>query len=131
MSTGNPLGTNDAPGIAGGAITQYSAVKLNSSAKFVACTAITDIPDGIAQTAAAADGDQLTVRTINGSISKYRYGATITAGDSLMVKAASTGEGDVAAGATAVSMGKALVSGVSGDIGSIIFRPTLKSPANT
>lgn len=132
MATSNSLGTSDAGFIAAGAITQYSFVKINSTNNTVAaCTAITDAPDGIAQTAATAAGDHVTVRTINGSISKLRYGATIDSGEELMVKGSGTGEAAVAAGATAFSAAKAIVSGVSGDIGTVIFRPTLKSPANS
>lgn len=132
MSSGNALGTSDAPFIAAAAITQYSCVKINATNGTVeACTAITDAPDGVAQTAATAAGDQVTVRTISGTITKVRLGGTVDSGVEVMVKGSGTGEVDTAAGATAFSVGKLIDSGVSGEVVRMLFRPGLKGPANS
>ena len=131
MSTANKLGTSDAPFIAGGAITQYSCVKISANGTVSACTAITDQPVGVAQNAASAAGDQVDVLTISGAFTKVRLGGTVSAGVAVMVKGSGTGEVDTAAGATAHSVGQLITGGVSGDIVTMVFRPALKSPANS
>lgn len=131
MSSGNSLGTSDAPFTTTGAVTQYSCVKISGNGTVAACTAITDVPVGVAQTAASASGDQITVRTIAGTITKVRLGGTVSAGVEVMVKGSGTGEVDTAAGATARSVGQLVDGGVSGDIVRMIFRPALKSPVNS
>src|SRR3990167_2844412 len=104
------------PFLNGGAITANSMVKLDTTeGRVVAATAIADLPIGVALDTgtSTAGADQIRVQ-IKG-IAKVRAGATITVGQELMVKASGTGELDVAAGATANTVGKALQAGASGE----------------
>mgnify|MGYP001587425118 CR=1 FL=1 len=131
MAYENVLGIGDQPFTNGGAITANSFVKLDTTAgRVVACTAIADNPIGVCRDtgSATAGNEQLRVATIPGTIVKVRYGATITVGQSLMVKASGTGEVDVAAGATAFVVAEAIEAGASGEICSVILRSPAKSP---
>jgi len=127
----NFAGASPLPFIAGGAITANSMVKVDTTAgQVVACTAITDAAIGVCLDGAAASGEQVLVQIFG--VAEVRAGATITAGQELMVKNSGTGELDVAAGATARSVGWALQGGASGDtIAVLLAGPAPKAPPNS
>lgn len=133
MAFANDLGIAMAPFSNGGAITANSMVKLHTTAgQVVACTAITDLPIGVCVDTGSATAGAEQVRVQMMGIAKCRIGATVAVGDELMVKSGGTGELDVAAGATAVSVAKALQAGVSGDIIAVLLLgPVGKGPANS
>lgn len=133
MAFQNQLGTSYAPFLNGGAITANSMVKLDTTeGRVVACTAIADLPIGVCVStgSSTAGADQVSVQIFG--IAKVRYGATITVGQELMVKASGTGELDVASGATAVTVAKALEAGASGEIHAVLLLgPVGAGPANS
>ncbi len=117
--------------LAGGAIPANSAVKMSAEDTVVVTTAITDLVIGFARTTAAS-GERVEVETNSGSIVKAICGDTITYGLELMPKgSATTGTVVASAGATAITCGIALQGGASGETIRILFRPGVKSPANT
>lgn len=130
MAFANDLGVAMAPFIAGGSITADSMVKLDTTeGQVVAATAITDAVIGVCVDTASS-GDQVRVQLFG--VAKVRAGATITAGQELMVKSGGTGELDVAAGATAFTCAKALQAGASGEtIAVLLATPVAKAPANS
>ena len=99
--------------IAGAAIAQYRAVKLDTSGpnKAVACNAINDDTIGLSMHSASAN-DFITVQ--GGGKGKATAGAAIATGQQLMVQAGGSGKVGPAVGSTAKSIGVALHS-VSND----------------
>lgn len=71
-------GAVDVSLVAGGAFGQYTFVKLSADNTVVACAAVTDVPLGIAQDAAVASGDTVSVRIVG--VSKVVASAAIAAG---------------------------------------------------
>lgn len=131
MAFANDLNVSMIGFVAGGTITANSMVKLDTTTgQVVAATAITDPVIGVSVDTATAAGQHVKVQMFG--VAKVRYGATITVGQELMVKAAGTGELDVAAGATAFTCAKALEGGASGDTCAVLLcTPVRKGPANT
>lgn len=131
MAFYNDLGVSMAPFLSGGAITANSMVKLDTTeGRVVACTEPTDVAIGACVDTAAAAGEQVRVQLFG--IAKVRAGATITVGQELEVKTGGTGELDVAGGATAFTVAKALQAGASGEtIAVLLNTPVAKGPANT
>ena len=65
--------------IAGGAIAQWTLVKMGTGGKVVSCSAATDIPIGVATVPAAADGDAISLQSINESYQvKVKNGTAIS-----------------------------------------------------
>ena len=133
MASANLLGTSMAPFLNGGAIVANSMVTLDTTTgRVVACTAITDLPIGVCVDTGSSTAGAEQVRVQLYGLAKVRYGNTITAGQELMVKSGGTGELDVAAGATAVTVAKAIEGGASGDICTVLLcTPCAKAPANS
>lgn len=127
MATYNPLNVDFFSMPAGGTIAQGALCKL-SSGTLVVTTAITDDVIGVAVTSAVS-GDNVSVQMFG--IAKVLAGATITAGQELMPIAAATGRADVAAGATAKSIGFALDAGAAGELIRVVLRLSAKGPANS
>ena len=93
---------------AGGAITQFSAVKPDGTV----ATAVTDRILGIAQDGAAS-GDRVAL--IPCAVSKARVNGSVALGAELMVKASGTGELVTATGTGSRPVARALETNSSGD----------------
>jgi hypothetical protein len=131
MSTSNFLGTSPISFVAGGTITQYAMVKLHSTAGQVVVTdAIADLAIGVALTGAATGG---TVAVQTFGRAKVVAGDVIALGAQVMCKAAAAGNVLTAAGATAKSVGVALMaSGADGDIIEVLLAtPNVNGVANS
>lgn len=114
---------------AGGTIAKGKLVKSGTDNTVVVTTAIADTAIGVAlATVSSGQSCPIQATGIAGCIS----GATITDGQEVMCKASSTGEIDVAAGATARSVGIAIGGSASGETQMVLLGlPALKGPANT
>lgn len=118
---------------ANAAVVKHRAVKLHTvEGEVVHSAAIADVTIGVALGDAAA-GEHVAVQ-VKG-VAKLECAAAVTLGAQVMVQAASAdGSIDVAAGATANSLGIALQAGSNGDgdvIAVLLNTPTLKGPANS
>lgn len=78
MSYDSTAGAVDVTFVAGGAITQYTLVKMSADNTVVACAAVTDVPIGVAQDGAVNVGDAVSVRIVG--LSKVVASAAIAAG---------------------------------------------------
>lgn len=116
--------------IAGGTITANRLVKLDSTAgQVIVTTTITEQVVGIALDTVAS-GELVSVLTMSGAKGKVTASAAISLGAEVMPGA--SGKCATAAGATAISCGiAASAAGADGDIIEVIFRPSVKSPANS
>ncbi len=137
MASENYAGTNPIPMIATAAVIAHRLVKFGTGA--MNCTptvAITELALGVSLTAAAA-GEQAQIQSVSGTTAKITAQAAISAGAEVMPyaaggTAADAGKCVTAAGATAVSCGVALEAALAdGDIITVLFRPGVRSPANT
>lgn len=118
--------------VAGGAISQYRAVKLHTTeGQVVAASAIADVAIGASMDAATASGQLVTVQTSGKA--KLTASAAIALGAQVMVTASGSGKVSTASGATAVSIGIALqAAGADGDIIEVqLVTPTVAGPANS
>ena len=118
--------------VAGAAISQYRAVKLDSTeGRVVASAAIADLTIGASMNSAAALGDLVTVQNF-GKV-KLTASAAISLGDQVMVTAAGAGKISTASGATAKSIGVALqAAGADGDVIEVqLAAPNVNGPANS
>lgn len=117
---------------AGAAIEANRAIKLDSTVNTVIhTTAITNVVVGISLTKVAAD-EYVDVLTMPGAKGKLRLGAGgATLGAELMPEASGDGDVVVAAGATALGCAVALQAGSEGETIEVLFRPGIKSPANS
>jgi hypothetical protein len=117
---------------AGGTITRNSLVTLNSSGQVVVTSAITDPVFGVA-IQDASSGDQVPVMTGGGAlVTLVASGAIGTIGTMLMPTASGAGKCIAAAGATALTCAQSITTAASsGDLILAIFRPGVKSAANT
>lgn len=110
------LNTN---GVAGAAVAPHRIVKFSDAdAKYVQAAAATDLLVGVSESLAAADGERIDVCRIG--IAAVLYGGTIVRGQKL------TSDADgkaVAAKDGEQVIGTAEVSGVTGDIGSVLIAP--------
>lgn len=116
---------------AGAAVTAHRAVKISAADTCIQSAAIADGAIGVALvTAASGEWFPVQVR----GVAKLEAAAAISAGDEVMVQAAA-GDGsiDVAAGATAKSIGVALEAATAdGDLIAVLLNtPSLKGPANS
>jgi hypothetical protein len=98
---------------------QYKFVTVNSSGK-IALTGLGEEPDGILQNAPAAADRPGRVRVAG--VSKLDLGGSVTAGNAVV--ADTNGEGVAAGSADAYRAGKALETGVSGDVIPVLLKPT-------
>lgn len=115
--------------VAGGSISQYHFVKLNSSGEVVQCTTDGELPIGVAQLDASA-GEAVSV-LISGE-TKIRLGENLQPG--MTVGTTSAGRaGEKQWSATGSdsgdwNVGQCTVGGLSGEIGSMIFGvPTFRA----
>lgn len=132
MATYNTLGVSPQSFIAGAAISQYRAVKLDSTeGQVIASAAIADLTIGASMEAATASGQLIPVQQF-GKV-KLTASAAISLGDQVMVTAAGAGKISTAAGATAKSIGVALqAAGADGDIIEVqLSAPNVNGPANS
>jgi len=128
MSQENYAGSVPVSFVAGGAITRNAAVKLSSGA-VVVTTAITDHVLGVAQQDAAS-GEQVAVLTSPGSVATMVASAAIAV--DAMVMPGAAGKVATAAGVTAITCGQALeAAAADGSLVRVLFRPGVRSPANT
>ena len=119
--------------LAGAAVTKNRVVKLDTTAnQVIHAAAIADLSIGVALNTAAS-GELVNVQYRG--IAKIEVAAAVTLGAEVMGQAAAAdGSIDVAAGATARSLGVALEAGSNGDgdvIAVLLNAPTLKGPANS
>ena len=131
MTVSNQLGGSLASFVAGGTISQYRAVVLDSTAnQVVAGSAIAGNCLGISVDSATANGLVTIQQT---GVAKVTASAAITLGDQVMVTASGSGKVSTASGATAKSIGIALMAaGADGDIISVqLAVPTGNGPANS
>lgn len=130
MAYSNPGGLNPLPFSAGGAIEAYRLVAQHSvEGQVVATSAITQVPIGGSGAVTAASGDQLPVH--RGQVIKLTAGEAIALGAQVMPLASGAGKIGTAAGATAKSCGIALQAALAdGDVISVLFMPSVNSPAN-
>lgn len=114
----------------GAAIEPNRTLKL-SSGTVIHTTAITDVVIGISLNKVGS-GEQVDVLTMPGAKGKLRLGAAVASAPAELMPETS-GDGDVitAAGATALGCAVALQSGAEGETIEVLFRPGIKSPANT
>ena len=109
--------------VAGAAINPNSLVKFGSDDNTVVpAAAATDAIIGVVNNVGAASGDRVDVIMIGAA--EVEYGGNVTRGDLLTSDA--NGNAITAApvaGANARLVGVAMVSGVSGDIGSVMVKP--------
>jgi|SRR5579883_465003 hypothetical protein len=111
------LNTN---GTASGAIPAFTIVKFgNADGVFAAAGASTDAMAGVSESIDAADGERVDVRRIG--IAEVVYGGTVSRGDPLTSDA--QGRAVVAKDGDRV-LGYAEVSGVVGDVGSVLLAPS-------
>jgi hypothetical protein len=131
MSQENFAGTAPVSFTAGGTITRGQALVFSAAPKtVVASTAITQQVIGVALQGAAS-GEQVPAVTASGTIVTMVAGAAITAGAEVMPQATGPGKVITAAGATALSCGIALTAAAADlDLIEVLFRPSVKSPAN-
>ena len=110
------LNTN---GVAGAAVEPFRIVKFSDAdGKYVQAAAATDLLVGVSESLAAADGERIDICRIG--IASVRYGGTVVRGQKL------TSDADgkaVAAKDGEQTIGTAEVSGVAGDIGSVLLAP--------
>lgn len=110
---------------AGAAFSQFVAVKMGADDDHVIKgAAVSDMTIGIAQDAATAAEDEVRVRLLG--ISRMLIGGTVTRGDSLTCDA--NGKGLTAAPAAGTNnwvIGRALASGVNGDIIPVFIMPSV------
>jgi Uncharacterized conserved protein (DUF2190) len=132
MAQENYAGTSLMSFTAGGTITRNQVVYFSAAPKtVVATTAITQQVIGVAQQAAAS-GEQVPCVTVPGTLVTMVAGAAITAGAEVMPQATGPGKVITAAGATALSCGIAMTTVTTdGDLVEVLFRPSVKSPANS
>lgn len=123
MAFVNDLGIAMVPFRNGGAITANSMVKLDTTAgRVVACTAITDLPIGVCVDTGSSTADAEQVRVQMYGIAKCRIGTGgCTVGQELMVLGSGTGQLAVAAGATAITVAKALEAGSDGETVAVLL----------
>jgi Uncharacterized conserved protein (DUF2190) len=120
-------GTAPSSLVAGGAISQYAALKLSAGTVVVAA-AITDQVIGVAMQSASL-GEACGFLSVSGTICLMRANAAIAAGAEVMPAAG--GNVATSAGATAVSCGIAIDAAANAlDLIRVLFRPSVKSPAN-
>lgn len=109
--------------LAGGVIAAHRIVKFGSSdTQVVQAAAATDSLIGVADLGAAASGDSVSV--VMGGIAVVEYGGTVTRG--ALLTADASGKAVAAAPANGANnriIGTALVSGVTGDLGSVLITP--------
>jgi hypothetical protein len=123
-------GTSFASFTTGGATARGKAMKLSGNT-VINTTVITDLVTGIAMED-AANGAQVSLACLSGQIVTAQAGAAITAGAEVMPQASGDGLLVTAAGATSVSCGQALTAAAgSGSFFTMIFRPGVRSPANS
>lgn len=105
--------------VAGAAVAAYRIVKFGASDSAVLqAAASTDAPIGVTGILGAASGERVDV--ILSGVAEVEYGGTITRG--ALITADANGKA-VAASAGNQIIGRAMVSGVSGDIGSVLLQP--------
>lgn len=110
----------DTNGVAGAAINPYRILKFgNADGKWQQAAAATDLLAGVSGPLTIASGERVDVKRIG--IAEVEYGGTITRGQKLTTDAngkavAATSDGDQI-------IGIAEVSGVAGDIGSVLLAP--------
>ena len=93
---------------AGGTIVKNRLVKLDSTAgQVIACTAIADVPFGVAKESASL-GDMVAVQIAG--VAQITASAAVALGAQVMATASGAGKCSTAAGATAYSVGKALAA---------------------
>lgn len=109
---------------AGAAIARFRIVKFGTSdTEVVQADAVGDALIGIADSL-GADAAGEPVDVIMGGIAEVEFGGTITRGDLLTTDADGRAVAAApASGANNSVIGRAAVSGVSGDIGSVILAP--------
>jgi hypothetical protein len=132
MALSNSLNVSAFPAVAGAAVGQYRAVKLDTTAgRVVVTSAITDLAVGVALVAADAAGDQLSVQTFG--VAKCVASGAITLGDQVMPTSSGSGKVVTAAGATAKSLGVALqAAAADGDIIEVLLAtPNVNGIANS
>lgn len=131
MAQSNMQGVSPAGYIAGGSISQYRVVKLDSTAgQVVATSAITDVVLGASLTSASTGGT-IAVQTF-GKV-KLTASDAISLGAQVMPTASGSGKVVTAAGATAKSCGIALeAAGADGDIIEVLLQANnVNGPANS
>lgn len=115
--------------LSGGAITQYTIVKFGSDDDHVvAAAASTDDMIGVAQL--AAGGAEESMRVMMTGISRIKIGGNVTRG--ALLTSDGSGQGVAAAPATGVNaniIGRAMASGVSGDIIPVLLMPGIMQGA--
>jgi hypothetical protein len=119
------------PFTAGGTIRRGCAVKLHSAVgQVVAATAITSVVVGVALNGGAS-GDAISVQVTG--VAEMEVAAAITLGAEVMVQAsAGNGSIDVAAGATARSIGFALAAADNAlEFVPVLLQISCKGPANS
>ena len=93
---------------AGGTIVKNRLVKLDSTAgQVIACTAITDIPVGVAKESASS-GDMVAIQIAG--VAQITASAAVSLGAEVMPTASGAGKCSTSSGATAMSIGKALAA---------------------
>lgn len=131
MAQSNMQGVSPSGFIAGGTISQYRLVKLDSTqGQVIATAAITDVAVG-GSLASAVSGGTVPVQPY-GKV-KLTAAAAISLGAQVMPDSGGGGKIATAAGATAVSVGLALeAAGADGDIIEVLLTaPNVKGPANS
>jgi len=129
MAHQNYAGISPLPWKAGAAVTQYRAVKLDTTQdQVIHTTANTEICVGAALTDAAS-GAEVAVQWAG--VAKMMASAAISLG--AQVQAGASGKVATASGATAVSIGIALAAAAAdGDIIPVLLRiPNVNGPANS
>lgn len=115
--------------LSGGAITQFTIVKFGSDDDHVvAASASTDDMLGVAQL--AASGSEEDMRVMMTGISRIKIGGNVTRG--ALLTSDGNGQGVAAAPATGVNaklIGRALASGVDGDIIPVLLMPGIMQGA--
>lgn len=115
---------------AGGTIVKNRLVKLDSTAgQVIACTAITDVPVGVALEAASS-GDTVAVQTQG--VAMVVASGVVALGAQVMPTASGAGKCITAAGATAQSVGVALAAAAADlDEIPVLLRIGVNGPANS
>ncbi len=131
MATRNFLGSSPMPAVAGGTIVQNRCVEFSAAPNVVtAADAIADVTIGVSLNGASS-GEQLQLQTAG--IAILTCSAAITAGAEVMVTASGAGKVSTAAGATALSIGKALTTTANdGEMVEVLLNiPNVKGAANS